>query len=62
MFSKIMAHPEAHPRFSIQDGLIWTKNQIKRDMISIPQNVFQGGRRLIEIIIDCAIQYRHHCV
>ena len=42
MFSKIMAYPEAHPRFSIWNGLIWTKNQLKRDVISVPWNVFQG--------------------
>ena len=38
MFSKIMAHPEAHPIFGIQDGLIWMKNQLKRDVISVPVN------------------------
>ena len=54
MFSKIMAHLEAHPRFNIQDGLIWTKNRLKRDVISIPQTGFQGGRRVIKIIIDHA--------
>jgi hypothetical protein len=26
MFSKIMAHPKAHKKFGISDGLIWTKN------------------------------------
>ena len=60
MFSKIMAHPETHPRFSIQDRPIWTKNQCRRDVISNPQNVFQGGRRLIEIIIDYAHQIVRH--
>jgi hypothetical protein len=25
MFSKIMVHPDAHKKFSIRDGLIWTK-------------------------------------
>ena len=47
MFSKSMVHPEVHPRFDIWDGLIWTKNQLKRDVISIPWNIFQGGRRPI---------------
>jgi hypothetical protein len=28
MFSKIMAHPHVHKKFGIQDGLIWTKNQL----------------------------------
>ena len=34
--AKIIAQPDAYPRFGIQEGLIWTKNQLKRDMICIP--------------------------
>jgi Integrase zinc binding domain len=52
MFSKIMAHPDAHKKFGIQDGLILTKNQLWRNIVCVPQNVFQGGRRMIEIIIN----------
>jgi hypothetical protein len=54
MFSKIMVHPDAHKRFSIRDRLIWTKNQLRRDVVCMPQNVFHGGRRMIEITIDHA--------
>jgi Integrase zinc binding domain len=52
MFSKIMVHPHAHKKFSIWDGLIWTKNQLRRDVVCVPRNVFHGGRRMAEIIID----------
>ena len=34
----------------------WTKNQLKCDVICIPWDTFQRGRRLIEIIIDHAHQ------
>ena len=49
---KIITQPEAYPRFDIQEGLIWTKNRLKCDVICIPQDAFQRGRRLIEIVID----------
>jgi Integrase zinc binding domain len=60
MFSKIMAHPDAHKKFGIRDGLIWTKNQLRRDIVCVPRNVFHGGRRMIEIIIDHAHQTVGH--
>ena len=53
--AKIITQPDAHPRVGIQEGLIWTKNQLKRDVICIPWDTFQRGRRLIEIIIDHAL-------
>ena len=31
--AKIITQPEAYPRFSIWEGLIWTKNQLKHDVI-----------------------------
>ena len=57
---KIITQPDAYPRFGIQEGLIWTKNQLKRDVICIPQDTFQRGRMLIEIIIDHAHQTIGH--
>ena len=56
IYAKIIAQPDAHPRFGIWEGLIWTKNQLKHDVICILQDAFQIGRRLIEIIIDHAHQ------
>ena len=58
--AKIIAQPDAHPRFSIWEGLIWTKNQLKRDVICIPQDACQRGRRLIKIIINHAHQTIGH--
>ena len=37
--SKILAHLEAHPRFRIHEGLIWTKNQLKWDVLYIPKDI-----------------------
>ena len=51
---KVLAHPEAHPHFGIKDGLIWTKNQMKKDVVCLPQKAFLWGRRLVEVIIDHA--------
>ena len=34
-FVKVLAHPEAHPHFGVKDGLIWTKNQLKKDMVCL---------------------------
>ena len=28
VFAKILVHPDAHQRFGVRDGLIWTKNQM----------------------------------
>ena len=58
--AKIIAQPDAYPRFSIWEGLIWTKNQLKRDVICILWDTFQRGRRLIEIMIDHAHQTIGH--
>jgi hypothetical protein len=60
MFSKIMAHPDAHKKFGIRDGLIWTKNQLRRDVVCVPRNIFHGGRRMIVIILDHAHQTVGH--
>ena len=58
--AKIIAQPDAYPRFSIQEGLIWTKNQLKHDVICILWDAFERGRRLIEIIINHAHQTIGH--
>ena len=58
--AKITVQPDAYPRFGIWEGLIWTKNQLKRDVICILQDAFQRGRRLIETIINHAHQTIGH--
>ena len=58
--AKIITQPDAYPRFGIWEGLIWMKNQLKHDVICIPWDAFQRGRRLIKIIIDHAHQTIGH--
>ena len=36
------------------------KNQLKQDVICIPRDIFQKGRRLVEVIIDHAHQVIGH--
>ena len=54
--AKIITQPDAYTRFGIWEGLIWTKNQLKHDVICIPQDAFQRGQRVIKIIINHAHQ------
>ena len=58
--AKIITQPDAQLRFSIQEGVIWTKNQLKCNVICIPWDAFQRGRRLIKIIINHAHQTIGH--
>ena len=58
--ARIVTQLDAHPRFSIWEGLIWMKNQLKHEVICIPQDTFQRGRRLIKIIINHAHQIIGH--
>ena len=51
---KILHHPEAHPCFGIRNWLIWTKNQMGRDVVCIPPKAFIQGRQLIKVILDQA--------
>ena len=50
LFAKVLAHPEAHPHFGIQDQLIWMKSQMGRDVICIPRGAFLRRRKLVEVI------------
>jgi transposase InsO family protein len=59
-FSKVLEHSDAHPRFKIRDGLIWTTNQLHREVLCIPFAVKHNGRRLVEIIIDHAHNVMGH--
>ena len=51
---KVLHHPEVHPHFGIKYWLIWTKNQMGRDIVCIPWKAFIRGRQLIEVILDQA--------
>src|SRR6266481_7431189 len=52
VFAKALECLTAHPHFRIQDKLIWTKNQMGRDVVCILWKAFLRGRRLVKIIID----------
>ena len=54
VFTKILVHPDAHQRFRVRDGLIWTKNQMGRDIVCLAWKAFLRGRRLVKIVIDQA--------
>jgi hypothetical protein len=38
----------------VVNGLVWPKNQLNRDVVSVPREVFLRGRRIVEMIIDHA--------
>ena len=54
LYSKILEKPKAHVLFGCKDGLIFTKNLLKWDILCIPHEAFIKGRQLIAIIIDHA--------
>ena len=43
-----------HVKFGIKEGLIFTKNNLSRDVICISPKAIHKGKRLIKIIIDHA--------
>ena len=49
-----MEKPKAHALFGCKDGLVFTKNLLKWDVLCIPHEAFVIGRWLIAIIIDHA--------
>ena len=53
-FAKILSNLEVHPHFGLHNQLIWTKNQIGKDIVCLPWKAFLRGRRLVEIIVDHA--------
>ena len=54
IYSKILENPKAHAKFGVKEGLIFTKNNILRDVICISPKAIHKGKRLIEIIINHA--------
>ena len=44
LFMKVHHHLEAHLHIGIKDRLIWTKNQMGRDVVCIPRKAFIRGR------------------
>ena len=54
IYSKKLENPKAHARFGVKQGLIFTKNNLYRDVICISPKAIHKGKQLIEIIIDHA--------
>ena len=54
LYSKILEKPKAHTLFGSKDGLIFTKNLLKQDILCVPCEAFQNGRQVIKIIINHA--------
>ena len=44
LYSKILEKPKAHALFGLKDGLIFTKNLLKQDILCVPHEAFQNGR------------------
>ena len=54
IYSKIIENPKAHTKFGVKEGLIFTKNNLSRDVICISPKASHKGKRLIKIIINHA--------
>ena len=52
--SKILENPKAHAIFGVKEGLIFTKDNLSRDVICVSPKAMHKGKRLIKIIIDHA--------
>ena len=52
IYSRILENPKAHMRFGVKQGLIFTKNNLSRDVICISPKAIHKGKCLIEIIIN----------
>ena len=53
LFSKVLLHPEQHPRFTVKNGIIYTNNAIGETVVAVP-GALSKGRRVAEIAIDQA--------
>ncbi|KIJ34036.1 hypothetical protein M422DRAFT_263998 [Sphaerobolus stellatus SS14] len=54
LLSKVVADVSVHKQFAMRDKLLFTKNQLGRDVLCILEDAFLRGKRLVEIIIDQA--------
>lgn len=59
IFKKILSQLDAHIKFSIRNGIIWT-NGFGWDVICIPDTTFSWERKLVKIIIDQAHKTAGH--
>ena len=54
IYSKILKNPKAHVKFGVKQRLIFTKNNLSRDVICISQKAIHKGKWLIKTIINHA--------
>ena len=60
IYSKILENPKAHAKFGVKEGLIFTKNNLSRDVICVSLKAIHKGKWLIEIIINHAHNINGH--
>ena len=60
IYSKILENSKTHVKFGVKQGLIFTKNNLSRDVICISPKALHKGKQLIEIIIDHAYNIIGH--
>ena len=44
IYSKILENPKAHAKFGVKEGLIFTKNNLSRDVICISAKAIHKGK------------------
>ena len=44
IYSKILENPKAHAKFGIKEGLIFTKNNLSRDVVCISPKAIHKGK------------------
>ena len=54
IYSKILGNPKAHAKFGVKEELIFTKNNLSRDVICVSPKAIHKGKQLIKIIINHA--------
>ena len=60
IYSNILENPKAHMKFGVKQGLIFTKNNLSREVICISPKAIHKGKWLINIIIDYAYNIIGH--
>jgi hypothetical protein len=59
-FKKVLEHPKAHLRFGVKDSLIWTKNDVHRDVLCVLYSAMSKDQRVIKVIINHAHRVMGH--
>jgi len=59
LFSKVLLHPEQHPRFTVENGIIYMENAVGNTVVAV-LGALSKGRRVTEIAIDQAHRIVSH--